>query len=209
MRTLLDLQKQLVPELMDTMAKRYRLLQYIRLMQPIGRRTLATNLQTSERIVRGEVTLLKEQGLIDLTTAGMTMTAVGETVFLELEGMMSELLGLHSLEERLKQKLGVSQAIVVAGDSDKEEWVKQDLGRACVNELKRVVQANDVLAVMGGTTLAAVAGMATLMKRLLAQYLSQPEADWEKKWKYKRIPLALNLRGALELRTACFMCQTN
>lgn len=161
MRTLLDLQKQLVPELMDTMAKRYRLLQYIRLMQPIGRRTLATNLQTSERIVRGEVTLLKEQGLIDLTTAGMTMTAVGETVFLELEGMMSELLGLRSLEERLKQKLGVSQVIVVAGDSDQEEWVKQELGRACVKELKRIVRAKDVLAVMGGTTLAAVASMAT------------------------------------------------
>lgn len=81
MRTLINLQRQIVPELMETMAKRYRLLQYIRLMQPIGRRSLATNLQTSERIVRGEVTLLKDQGLIELTTAGMRLTEAGESLF--------------------------------------------------------------------------------------------------------------------------------
>ncbi|MDO7267956.1 sugar-binding transcriptional regulator [Shouchella clausii] len=161
MRTLINLQRQIVPELMETMAKRYRLLQYIRLMQPIGRRSLATNLQTSERIVRGEVTLLKDQGLIELTTAGMRLTEAGEALFLELADMMAELLGHRRLEEKLKEKLGVSQAIVVAGDSDEEEWVKQELGRACIDELKRVAKKGDVFAVMGGTTLAAVANMVT------------------------------------------------
>ncbi len=157
----MDLQKQLVPELMDTMAERYKLLQYIRLMQPIGRRSLATNLQKSERIVRSEVTLLKDQGLLDLSTAGMTLTAFGESVFLDLESTMDELLGLHFLEDQVQQKLGVARVIVVAGNSDQDEWVKQELGRACVNELKRVAKPQDVLAVMGGTTLEMVARMAS------------------------------------------------
>ncbi|SDB97772.1 sugar-binding transcriptional regulator [Shouchella lonarensis] len=159
MRTLVQLQSHLVPDLLETMVKRYRLLQYIRLKQPIGRRNLASELQSSERIIRGEVTLLKDQGLITFAKAGMSVTDVGETVFLQLEEMMVELLGLRKLGDDLAQTLGVSRVIVVAGDSDTEDWVKHSFGKACVNELKSIVKAGDVLAVMGGTTLAAVARM--------------------------------------------------
>ncbi|WP_349775495.1 sugar-binding transcriptional regulator [Shouchella hunanensis] len=159
-RSLLKLQQHLVPDLMQTMLKRYRFLQSIRLMQPIGRRGLATNMQLSERIVRGEVTFLRDQGLIDLSTAGMTLTTHGEAVFLELEEVVSELLGLSQLGDRLSAHLGVATVIVVAGNSDEEEWVKQELGRACMKEIQAIAKANDVLAVMGGTTLAAVANMA-------------------------------------------------
>ena len=38
MRSLVTLQKQLVPELVEAMQKRYRLLQFVHLHQPIGRR---------------------------------------------------------------------------------------------------------------------------------------------------------------------------
>ncbi|WP_157404572.1 sugar-binding transcriptional regulator [Shouchella shacheensis] len=161
MSELVDMQKQLVPELMETMVKRYRMLQYVRLMQPIGRRSLADNLHLSERVVRGEVTLLKQQGLITFTTAGMSISDSGETIFLALEEMMSELLGLRKLAEQLEEKLQVKNVVVVAGDSDENEWVKQELGRACSLEIKRQVERGDVLAVMGGTTLAAVASVMT------------------------------------------------
>ncbi|KMK77488.1 sugar-binding transcriptional regulator [Alkalihalobacillus pseudalcaliphilus] len=159
MKSLITLQKQLVPDLLDTMVKRYRILQNIRLMQPIGRRTLSTNVQLSERVLRSEVTFLKEQRIVDFTTAGMSLTAQGEVLFTELEEMMKELQGLSSLEKELQDKLGVSKVIIVSGDSDENDWVKHELGQAAALELNAHLKPKDVVAVMGGTTLAAVARM--------------------------------------------------
>ncbi|NEU30154.1 hypothetical protein GN156_05085 [bacterium LRH843] len=161
MQLLLDIQKKLLPDLLDVMVKRYRILRNIKLMQPIGRRSLSANLQLSERVLRGEVTFLKDQGLVQFATAGMSVTEEGEQLFEQLEGVMKELQGLSELEMKLEQFLGVNQVIVVAGDSDDDEWVKKEMGRACIHELKSRINPKDVVAVMGGTTLAAVAEMMT------------------------------------------------
>ncbi|TSB48619.1 sugar-binding transcriptional regulator [Alkalicoccobacillus porphyridii] len=161
MRSLVTLQKQLVPELVEVMQERYRLMQFVFLHQPIGRRALAVNLQLSERIVRSEVTFLKNQRLVSFTTAGMSLTREGETVLVQLEDLMKEILGLSALETKLEQKLGVAKAVIVAGDSDEEDWVKQEMGQACVKELKAIIEPDSVVSVMGGTTLAAVAQMMT------------------------------------------------
>ena len=160
-RVLLDIQQKLLPDLVNTLAKRYRILQYIRLMQPIGRRSLSLNLQLSERVLRSEVTFLKEQGLVRFASEGMSITAEGEDLFIQLEEMMKELLGLRTLETELAQKLGIRKVLVVAGDSDTDSWVKREMGRACITELKEKVDPHNVVAVMGGTTLAAVAEMMT------------------------------------------------
>ncbi|ERN52147.1 sugar-binding transcriptional regulator [Alkalihalophilus marmarensis] len=161
MRVLLDIQQKLLPDLLDVMVKRFKILQYIRLMQPIGRRSLSTNLQMSERVLRTEVTFLKDQGLVHFATSGMTVTPSGEALFYQLEDVMKELLGLRNLEEQVEYKLGVKKVLVVAGNSDEDHWVKHELGRASVAELKAKREPSDVIAVMGGTTLAAVAEMMT------------------------------------------------
>ncbi|ADC49121.1 MULTISPECIES: sugar-binding transcriptional regulator [Alkalihalophilus] len=161
MRVLLDIQQKLLPDLLDVMVKRFKILQYIRLMQPIGRRSLSTNLQMSERVLRTEVTFLKDQGLVHFATSGMTVTPSGEALFYQLEDVMKELLGLRNLEEQVELKLGVKKVLVVAGNSDEDHWVKHELGRASVAELKAKREPSDVIAVMGGTTLAAVAEMMT------------------------------------------------
>ncbi|GAF65613.1 sugar binding transcriptional regulator [Bacillus sp. TS-2] len=161
MKSLISLQKQLLPDVLEVMVKRYAILQNIRLMQPIGRRNLSSNLQISERVLRSEVTFLKEQRLVHFATSGMSLTEQGELLFIELEEMMKELLGLSTLEQRLQSKLGVTKVIVVSGDSDDNDWVKHEMGRAAVLELNSMVKAKDVIAVMGGTTLAAVASMMT------------------------------------------------
>ncbi len=159
MKVLLDMQKKLVPDLLDVMVHRYRILQHIRLMQPIGRRNLSSNLGLSERVLRSEVTFLKQQQLVDFTSAGMSMTADGEQLFVDMEEVMKDLLGLPGLEAELIKQLGVKKAIVVAGDSDRNDWVKREMGRACITILKAKLNKGDVIAVMGGTTLAAVAEM--------------------------------------------------
>lgn len=163
MRLLLDIQKKLLPDLLDVLSIRFRILRFIRLMQPIGRRSLATNLGMSERVLRSEVTFLKEQGLIDMATSGMTITDDGKNVLTQLEEIMSDIFDLRQVEEQLKQCLGLAEVIVVPGDSDEASWVKKEMGRATVQLMKRylAVEETKIVALTGGSTIAAVAEMMT------------------------------------------------
>lgn len=161
MNTLLELQKKIVPDLLEVMQKRYQVLHYIRLMQPIGRRTLADNLGMTERVLRSEVTLLKDQGLLDVASSGMQLTDEGSQLVIELEDIMKEVAGLRELEETLQKKLHINKIIVVPGDSDQNPSVKHDMGSACVVCMKKSILENNIVAVTGGTTLAAVADMMT------------------------------------------------
>lgn len=161
MQSLLNLQRKLLPDLLDIMQKRYRILQCIKLMEPIGRRSLAANLDMSERVLRAEVQFLKDQHLITIHSSGMSVTQEGMFLLLELEEMMREFTGLKELEENLKQKLNLDEVVVVFGDSDQSSWVKQEMGRACVKKIKERLLEKNIIAVTGGTTLAAVAEMMT------------------------------------------------
>ena len=55
LQEILELQKKIVPELIDVLDKRYIILRTIYYKQPIGRRALALDLSLSERIVRNEI----------------------------------------------------------------------------------------------------------------------------------------------------------
>lgn len=70
MRDLIDLQKNFFPEVVDVMQQRYKLLYYIQIMQPVGRRALAENVELAERTVRSEVDFLNKQGSVEITSAG-------------------------------------------------------------------------------------------------------------------------------------------
>lgn len=161
MKSLIEAQKKLLPDLLQVMQKRYQILQYIRLMQPIGRRSLSTSLGLSERILRNEVQFLKDQNLIDIHTSGMTLTDEGSSSLKLLEEMMKDVLGLSSLENKLKEKFNLNRVIVVSGNSDESPWVKKEMGRACVTCIKERLIGKNIVAVTGGTTLAAVAEMMT------------------------------------------------
>ncbi|MCT8140215.1 hypothetical protein H1D32_22450 [Anaerobacillus sp. CMMVII] len=163
MRLLLDIQKKLLPDLLEVLGSRFRILRLIRLMQPIGRRSLATTLGMSERVLRSEVTFLKEQGLIDMATSGMTLTDEGKSVLSKLEEVMSDVFDLKNVEDELKQCLGLSEVIVVPGDSDEAPWVKKEMGRATVQLMKRHLAGEEtkIVALTGGSTIASVAEMMT------------------------------------------------
>ena len=84
MQEILDLQRKIVPELVEVLEKRYNVLRTIYYNQPIGRRMLASELNLGERVVRNEIDLLKSQNLIEINTPGMTVTKDGQHV---LEGL--------------------------------------------------------------------------------------------------------------------------
>ncbi|WP_042222549.1 sugar-binding transcriptional regulator [Oceanobacillus manasiensis] len=159
MSDLIDLQKKLVPDLVEVMQQRYAVLHSVDLFQPIGRRGLAENTGLSERNARSEVDFLGKQGLIKVTSKGMYISKEGKVILEQLAEFMNEIKGLSVLEKQIKDKLNIEKVIVVPGNSDHYEWVKQEMGKACVSFLQSVVDHEDIIAVTGGTTMAAVANV--------------------------------------------------
>lgn len=158
MQTLFDIQKRLLPDLLEVMQKRYGILHYIRFMQPVGRRSLAHSLNLTERVVRSEVDYLKQQNLIEIHSSGMTLSADGLDVLEKLDGVMREISGIDLIEKQLQQKIGI-KVVVVAGNSDVSPWVKSELGKAGALRMKKSLSGENIIAVTGGTTMATVAEM--------------------------------------------------
>ncbi|WLD92893.1 sugar-binding transcriptional regulator [Alkalihalobacillus sp. AL-G] len=161
METFIDVQRKLLPDLLDVMQNRYRILQNVRHLQPVGRRSLAANIQQTERVLRAEVEFLNQQGLLKIAPQGMTLTDEGNHVLLELEEVMKQVSGLHVLEHQLREKLKLVDVIIVPGDSDRDSWVQKEMGKACISRLMPLLKSQKAIAVTGGTTMAAVAEMMT------------------------------------------------
>lgn len=157
LRTVAGLQQRLVPELIDVLTKRYTILRTVSLLQPVGRRVLAQELGTTERKLRSEVEFLREQGLLAASGLGMTLTPAGEELMEELAQFMHEVRDLTRREAILAGCLNLARVIAVPGDSDVSETVQKDMGRAAAQYLKSILSDGMVIAVSGGTTLAAVA----------------------------------------------------
>ncbi|WP_281658452.1 sugar-binding domain-containing protein [Halobacillus sp. Cin3] len=164
MRTFIDLQKKLFPDVLDVIQRRYQLLHYIQIMQPVGRRALAENVNLAERTVRSEVDFLNQQGAVEITSRGMHLSYEGQNILEQLAEFIKEVTGIKVLEQQLKDKLNLDYVVVVPGDSDELNWVKQEMGKACVQYLKDHMSPEQAIAITGGTTMASVAQMMTSFK---------------------------------------------
>ncbi|WP_043930310.1 sugar-binding transcriptional regulator [Bacillus sp. EB01] len=157
MQSFLDIQKRLLPDLLEVMQERYVILRYIGYMQPVGRRSLAVSLGYTERVLRAQVEFLKDQNLITAGVAGMYLTQEGRNLLEDLEGLMRELKGIDVMEMELKHRLGIRNAIIVPGDSDTSPLVKTEIGRATAICMKKLLNGKNIIAVTGGSTMSAVA----------------------------------------------------
>lgn len=157
MREILNIQKQLLPDLLDIMKERYTILHHIMVSGVVGRRTLAGALNMTERVLRSEVDFLKTQGLLEIETAGMRVSEAGRQLLEKIEPMVKELFGLNQLEDLIRQYFGLKQVIIVPGDSDVSSHTKKALGRAGAAALRKYVSKDETIAVTGGSTMAEVA----------------------------------------------------
>jgi central glycolytic genes regulator len=126
-------------------------------MQPVGRRSLSQSLQITERVLRSETDFLKDQDLIAISTSGMRLTEEGKIILDQLESIMKEFSSAPELEKQLAAALNLQSCNVVSGNADESDWVKSELGRACVSRLKEVINEGQVISVTGGSTMNAVA----------------------------------------------------
>ncbi len=157
MKEIIEIQRKIIPEAIEMLEKRYEILRSIFTLQPIGRRALANHLSTGERIVRGEVEFLKNQGLIDINAAGMTITVDGDEVLDKLKDIIYSIKGIKGLEDELKRKLKLTNVYIVAGDSDKDPYILNEIARETSKIIESLVKENYIIGVTGGSTMAAVA----------------------------------------------------
>ena len=152
---LLDL---VAPDFIKTLEKRFKILQSISLMEPVGRRTLADDLNITERGLRTETDLLRKQGLIDSSKSGMSLTRTGSDVVVRLTEVLADYQGKALVEKRLSDKLGISRCIVLPGNADKQYRVIDSFGRR-LNQLLGTLlpTGQSMISVTGGSTLARVA----------------------------------------------------
>lgn len=165
MEELIKLQKQLIPDLLQVLDIRYKLLRNVKYRQPIGRRLLSATVHITERIVRSETNFLKDQGLIDISSAGMYITKDGEEVLNGLREFMREINGINLLEIKLKKLLGVHKVVVVSGNVDEDDTLYAELGKAAANYLKQILKDDIIISLTGGRTIKEVVDSFPILQR--------------------------------------------
>lgn len=151
MKDLLKIQQKLIPQAIELMKKRYLILKQISLSQPIGRRSLANELDLTEKVVRSEVETLKDLGLIDIKNSGMSITNEGIEIIENLKDTMKDLLGLSNLEKRVKEKLRIKKVLVVSKNNEKE--LVKDVTKCGADYFLSILKEDDIVSITGGTTM--------------------------------------------------------
>ncbi|SOC17170.1 central glycolytic genes regulator [Ureibacillus xyleni] len=146
-----------VPEVISIFQLRYRILQMISVSGPIGRRSIVDTLKITERVVRNETEILKNQQLIEITQKGMICTAHGNHMLEQLKEVFQEISGLLKKEKLLAHILGIQRVIIVPGNLEDDSNVKQLIGKEAVSFLIEHAKNDDFVAITGGSTVAALA----------------------------------------------------
>ena len=153
----LTLLQQLAPDLMEKLMLRAMVLERISALQPVGRRALAQRLHMPEREIRSVCDALKEDELISVASSGMAVTDKAVAILPGARDMVSRRSALSQLEQHLTRSLNVSRLCIVPGDADVNPDSLNEVGKAAAERLLRLLTADMILTVSGGTTVASVA----------------------------------------------------
>lgn len=158
MQDILSIIEKVTPDIMDALRRRYQILRNVYLLGPIGRRVLADKMGITERVLRTEVDALKKQSLITTSKVGMQLTANGEIVYHDLDQVMGQLLGMREKENQLASYFEIDHCMIVSGNIEEQPKAQDEIGRAVMDSLKVLLpEGMNIVAVMGGTTMAGVA----------------------------------------------------
>ncbi|EHD0634281.1 hypothetical protein JSO93_002415 [Staphylococcus pseudintermedius] len=156
MERMIHVQQKIVPDLIDKMRRRFSILTTIQKYQPVGRRTLSELLNLTERVLRSETDLLKQQELISVKSTGMTLTSQGLDVVSQLNAYFDQYTDYHRLAQSIKSTYQLDEVHVIPGDSDKYSNVKVELGRIAGQLLEKQLYDHAIVSVTGGSTMASV-----------------------------------------------------
>lgn len=155
-QNLVNVQKRIAPEIITELLKRFDILKQIEKHQPIGRRTIAKQLNMTERILRKEVDNLQSLKLIHVDQKGISLTGEGQNVILELEPFMPVLDRRIDLANELKAHYDLHDFYVIRGDADESSEIQQGLSRLMAERFMDELFDGAVVSVAGGSTMASV-----------------------------------------------------
>lgn len=153
----LELIKNIAPEMIQIIEKRYLILKSISYNQPVGRRTLSNELNIKERTIRDEVNILKSQGYLNIDLMGMYITEDGKKILSDIDSIYNNLKGIPKLQEILQKRLQIKKVIIIPGNSTENRMVLKEMGKITSRILKNILQPKDLIGITGGNTMAVVA----------------------------------------------------
>jgi len=144
--------KKIAPEIAEIVERRYEILKNISYHQPIGRRVLAEKLSLTERIVRNEIDILRNLGLINVTENGTFLTNEGKEILEKLSNIVYDIKGLEDVKARVKEILKAKDVYVVPGDADLNPYVLKEIGILASKVIFSLIEDVKIIAVTGGQT---------------------------------------------------------
>ena len=146
----------LAPDLMEKLVARAMVLERLSILQPVGRRALSQRLGMSEREARLVTDILRADGLVESSAAGMVLTRDAYEMLGSIGELVRDRSGLTTLEAQLQKLLDVEKVRIAPGNSDENPEVLNEIGTLAGVRLRRLLAPGMILAVNGGTTVQAV-----------------------------------------------------
>lgn len=156
-----NLLQEVVPESVDLLKKRFKIIKAVYSNQPIGRRTLSHLVSLTERSIRTEIEILKTLNLVDMTPLGVELTDEGKNLFVSLIPIMESILDLTSLEDRVQEILKIKKVSIVPGNVEEEKSILKEMGIVAFEHLKSNLKKDSILALMGGSSVKAMVDQTT------------------------------------------------
>jgi len=144
--------KQVAPETIELLENRFNILKVVSLLQPIGRRVLSTKVNLTERIIRKEANILKEQGLLEFSLEGMTITDAGMDTIEVLSQFFRKIRGIHELEDKLRQHLNIRKVIIAPVVNKDDDLTLDEIGRKASSYTKKLIDKHQTIGITGGST---------------------------------------------------------
>ena len=193
----IDLITSFVPEFREIFIRRYEILEFLNKEGTLGRRTLSSKLELSERVVREEVQILRDMNCVEVSVAGISITKEGKINLRNLVEIYRELNNLTDLGNKIAALLGVKKVMVVKGNASKLDHTYTTLGAETASVIEDSLCNGDILGVTGGRTLSSIADEMEVSKRKLNVTVIPARGSLGKSAKYQANSIASKIAGKL------------
>jgi len=144
------------PELVKVLEDRFNILKVVHFLQPIGRRNLSTKVNLTERIIRKEANVLKEQGLLEFSLEGMSITNEGLEAIELLTVFFNDLKGIKDIEEELAKKLNINKVIIAPTITEDPAIALDEIGKKAASYLRKIIKDKSIIGLTGGSSVYSV-----------------------------------------------------